>query len=277
MIFIEVDCGRRLTRVRVVDYRKFMQPSISDALSYEIKQEIANRYFGFRKLIEEDKLALAEKIRQYSFILEKRISFDLIRIYILLRDEGLIQQFMAMANLPEDLFYDPYLTQSQTIRKRVFEGVRFRGLTKKGCFTNAIIDCYERLVDHVGQYRGQFAELVATQEMISAEVDHFYRKNDLGSILGFLRGLGDSADGSHMQGGMEPNIASDLDRKLRITAPEPITESLPLIPPLPPLATISRDLKAVINQAFDQQGEDIHTYLSTKTLFARFNHRASSP
>ncbi len=248
-----------------------MQPNISDALTYEIKQEIANRYFGFRKLIEEDKLALAEKIRQYSFILEKRISFDLIRIYILLRDEGLIQRFMTLANLPEDLFYDPYLTQSATIRKRVFEGVQFRGLTKKGCFTNAIIDCYERLVDHVGQYRGQFAELVATQEMISAEVDHFYKKNDLGSILGFLRGLSDSSLNSQMQGGMEPNIAGELEHKLRITPPEPITESLPLIPPLPPLATISRGLKEIVNLAFAQQGADIHAYLSTKTLFARFN------
>jgi hypothetical protein len=252
-----------------------MHANLSDVLTYEIKQEIANRYFGFRKLIEEDKLALSEKIRQYSFILEKRISFDLIRIYILLRDEGLIQQFMTLANLPEDLFYDPYLTQSLTIRKRVFEGVHFRGLTKKGCFTNAIIDCYERLVDHVDQYRGQFAELVATQEMIMAEVELFYQKNDLGSILGFLRGLGDSSLSSQMQGGMEPNIAGELDRKLRIQPPAPITESLPIIPPLPPLTTISRGLKAIINQAFAQQGKDIHAYLSTKTLFARFNQPSS--
>lgn len=247
-----------------------MQPNIADAITYEIKQDIANRYFGFRKLIEEDKLALAEKIRQYTFILEKRISFDLIRIYILLRDEALIQGFMALANLPENIFYDPYLTQSETIRKRVFEGVQFRGLTKKACFSNAIIDCYERLIDHVGQYREQFAELVSTQEMISAEIDLFYKKNDLGSILGFLRSLGDSPHGTLMQGGMEPQLAMDLEQKLRITPPEPIPQLLPVIPPLTPLAAIRRQLKAIISQAFSQQGQDIHDYLSTKTFFGRY-------
>ena len=249
-----------------------MQPSIADALTYEIKQEIANRYFGFRKLIEEDKLVLSEKIRQFTFILEKRICFGLIRIYILLRDEGLIEQFLALANLPDDLYYDPYLTQSKTIRKRVFEGVRFRGLTRKGCFTNAVIDCYEQLVDNVDQYRGQFAELVATREMINAEVELFYKKNDLGSILGFLRGLGEASISGQMQGGMETNLAAELDRKLRITLPEPITEHLPVIPPLPPLTAIRRQLKEIIARAFDLQGQDIHDYLSTKTFFARYNH-----
>lgn len=246
-----------------------MQPSITDTLTYEIKRDIANRYFGFRKLIEGDTLALSEKIRQYSFILEKRISFDLIRIYILLRDEALIQDFLALTNLPEGIFYDPYLAQSKTIRKRVFEGVRFRGLTKKTCFTNAVLDCYERLVEHTGQYREQFAELVAQQEMISAEIDLFYKKNDLGSILGFLRGLGDSANNS-MQGGMEPNLAMELDDKLRITPPAPIEHLLPVLPPLMPLAAIRRQLKAIINQAFSRQGQDIHEYLSTKTFFARY-------
>lgn len=252
-----------------------MQPSITDVLAYEIKQDIANRYFGFRKLIEEDKLALAEKVRQYSFILEKRISFDLIRIYILLRDEGLIQEFLVLANLPEDIFYDPYLTESVTIRARVFEGVRFRGLTKRACFSNAVIDCYERLVDHTGQYREQFAELVSTQEMIAAEIDLFYKKNDLGSILGFLRGLDGSTGSGLMQGGMEPNIAMDLDSKLRITPPEAISQLLPVLPPLMPLAAIRRQLKAIIGQAYDQQGRDIHDYLSTKTFFARYNRRNS--
>ena len=250
-----------------------MQPSITDAIAYEIKQDIANRYFGFRKLIEEDKLALSEKIHQYSFILEKRISFDLIRIYILLRDETLIQEFLTLTNLPEDIFYDPYLAQSETIRKRVFDGVRFRGLTKKACFTNAVIDCYERLVEHTGQYREQFAELVTAQKTISAEIDLFYKKNDLGSILGFLRSLGDSTNSS-LQGGMEPNLAMELEDKLRITPPTPIDQLLPVIPPLMPLAAIRRQLKTIITQAFNQQGRDIHDYLSTKTFFSRYNRQS---
>jgi len=248
-----------------------MHTSVTDALAYEIKQEIASRYFGFRKLIEEDSMALADKIRQYAFILEKRITFDLIRIFILLKDQALIEQFMALANIPEERFYDPYLTQSQTIRKRVFEGVRFRGLTRKACFSNAIIDCYQRLIDHVDRYREQFAELVAAQQEISAEIDLFYRQNDLGSILGFLRGLGDPAVSGPMQGGMEPELAMGLEQKLRIRPPDPIDQVLPVLSPLPPLAAVRRPLKAIVAQAYALQGQDIHDYLSTKTFFARYS------
>lgn len=246
-----------------------MSLDVSDIIAIEIKQELANRYFGFRKLIEEDTLALADKVRQYAFILEKRISFDLIRIYILLRDQVLIGRFLLLANLPERLFYDPYLAESPTIRQRVFEGVRFRGLTRRGCFTNAITDCYERLEEGIGQYREKFAELEATRQTISAEIDLFYQKNDLGSILGFLRGLGDAPTDHPMQGGMEPNIAADLDLKLRIQPPAPISHSLPLIAPLPPIGSVIRPLREIIDQAFKLQTQDIHAYLTSKTLFAR--------
>jgi len=250
-----------------------MQPSIAEALAFEIKQEMANRYFGFRKLIEEDKLALADKIRQHAFILEKRISFDLIRIYILLRDEGLIAEFLVLAHIPEQLFYDPYLTESVTIRQRVFAGLTIRGLTRKGCFTNTVSDCYARLVEHVGLYREKFAELEATRDEISAEIAHFYKNNDLGSILAFLRSLGNAELSGGMQGGMEPDLAMDLERKLRIEPPEPVTCFLPVLQPLPPLESIELELSLIIDRAFSRQGQDLHDYLTAQTMLGRFNRR----
>lgn len=250
-----------------------MQPDIAEVLAFEIKQEMANRYFGFRKLIEEDKLALADKVRQHAFILEKRISFDLIRIYILLRDEGLIGEFLALAHIPEQLFYDPYLAESETIRQRVFAGLQIRGLTRKGCFANTVTDCYLRLVEHVALYREKFAELESTREEISAEIAHFYKNNDLGSILAFLRGLGNVEISGAMQGGMEPDMARDLDRKLRIEPPESVTSYLPVLPPLPPLAAINRELNSLIGRAFSRQGHDLHDYLIAQTLLGRFNRR----
>ena len=122
-----------------------VRQTLDEALSGEVKKDIAERYFRFRKLIEDDKFDLSEKIRQYSFILQKRISFDLIRIYILLRDEDIIQAFLHLINLNEKLFYDTYLTESPSIAQRVFECQRFRGFTKSGRFKNYLIDCYENI------------------------------------------------------------------------------------------------------------------------------------
>jgi len=247
-----------------------MKHNVEDAIAYEVKREIADRYFGFRKLIEDDTLSLAEQVRQHTRILEKRISFDLIRIYILLKDEKLIQDFLNLVGIHEQLFYDPYLTESPTIRKRVFEKVRFRGLTSKGCFVNAIEDSYERLTEHIAQYRETFAELEDNQEMIKEEIKLFYKKNDLSSILGFLRSLGEfKTDGGHMQGDLETDIAGELEKRLQISQPEPIEHFLPVIPPLAPLSTIKGELKKIITRAYKNHKTDIHQYISGETSFLR--------
>jgi len=242
-----------------------MHDDIADALTIELKKDIADRYFGFRKLIEEDKQALGEQIREQAVILEKRISFDLIRMYILLKDEALIQRFLELIGLAERMFYDPYLTESPTIRARVFKGLRVRGLTRKSCFTNAAFDCYERLEEHVGLYRERFAALVAEREVISEEIRLFYRNNDLGAIIGFMRSLGEPVFGSDLQGGMETNLAADLEKKLRIPPPSPVEQFLPPLPPLPPLPTIRKQLAALVNEAFTLHQDDIHAYVNRRS------------
>jgi len=73
-----------------------MKNNVEDFLAVELKREIAERYFGFRKMIEEDNLDLTEKIKYQLSILETRISYELIRIYILLKDEELIKEFMNL-------------------------------------------------------------------------------------------------------------------------------------------------------------------------------------
>ena len=83
---------------------KIRKQSADEFLADEIKRDIAERYFGFRKLIEEDTIALKDKIKLHSFILEKRISFDLVRIYVLLKDENLIKEFLDLIGLHEELF-----------------------------------------------------------------------------------------------------------------------------------------------------------------------------
>ena len=166
-----------------------MKTNVEDYLSIELKREIAERYFGFRKMIEEDTLDLTEKIRYQLSILEQRISYELIRIYILLQDEKLIRQFMELTGWSERLFYDPYITESPTIRQKVFRNIKIRGLTKAGRFKNLFFDAYERLVAHVEHYRENLEEIETSLETINEEIELFYRQNDIGNIMGFLRSM----------------------------------------------------------------------------------------
>ncbi len=234
-----------------------MAPDIDKMLSYEIKKEIADRYFGFRKLIEED-------IKEYDNLvittfrrLEQRIGFDLVRLYILLKNEQVIHDFFQIAGLDERLFYDPYLTESPTIRKRVFADMKPHGLTQKSRFKNMVVDTYNSLVDHVKQYKDNLAELREEQETIAEEINIFYRKNDLSTIMGFLRGLGGTGSykSGAMEGGLTPHTGENLEQKMRVTAPPPVEKLLPVLPELKPYKTIRHELEPIIDRAYRLQGE----------------------
>jgi len=241
-----------------------LKPDITDAIAYEIKRDIADRYFGFRKLIEQDKLDLEKEIRIHSFILEKRISFDLIRLYIILKDEELIDSFLSLTGIDKKQFFDPHFTQSTTIRNRVFEGIKVHGLTRSGRFHNLAKDCYERLELHSEQYRQKFAELKEANENIAEEIDVFYQQNDLGSIMGFLRSLGSSHKMGDLEGGMEIGMSQSLEKKMTIAPPLPIENYLPVIKPMPPLAHIVKDLNKLLDRAYKLHDEESLNFLTSK-------------
>ena len=235
-----------------------MKPSFEDIMAVELKKEIAQRYFGFRKMIEEDTLDLTQKMKYQLTILEKRISFELIRIYILLKDEGLIKNFIKLTGWEERLFYEPYITESETIRKKVFKGIEISGLTRAGRFKNLLFDAYERLVEHVEHYREHLEEIETCRETINAEIELFYRENDIGNIMGFLRSM-DSIGGNEDSMGINPAVGSEatLTHKMRIEEPPPIDPELIAIPPLIPLPNISKEFKKLADKAFKLHGEEI--------------------
>lgn len=228
-----------------------MKPGIEDFMAVELKKEIAERYFGFRKMIEDDNLDLVEKMKYQIAILEKRISFELIRIYILLQDDNLIQEFRKLTGWEEKLFYEPYITESKTIRKKVFKGIKIRGLTRGGRFKNLVFDAYYRLTLHVDHYRANLEEIETSRETINEEIKLFYRKNDIGNIMGFLRSM-ESSGSSEDTMGVSPDAgaAETFEDKMRIEGPPPLDPELVEIPPLPPLPIIRRNLKKLVDKAF---------------------------
>jgi hypothetical protein len=239
-----------------------VKPGVEDIMAVELKREIAERYFGFRKMIEEDTLDLVQKMKYQISILEQRISFELIRIYILLRDDKLIHDFMELTGWHEKLFYDPYIITSATIRKKVFKGIKIRGLTRSGRFKNLVFDTYERLVEHVAHYRENLEEIETARETIKEEIDLFYRKNDIGNIMGFLRAI-DSSGGEDLMG-VNPDAGSTntFAHKMRIQEPPPLDPELITIPPLVPLPNISRELKKLVDRAYKLHGGKILAELS---------------
>lgn len=227
-----------------------MESDITGFLSYEIKKELADRYFGFRKLIEEDKGSLEQDIRHSSQTIGNRIVIDLTRIYILLKEDSLILQFLEISGLGEKFFYDPYIPTSTTIRARVFKGVKAKGLTVSGRFKNLLMCLYEALAIDVEKYREKLAELIDSQETIEEEIKLFYKKNDISTIMGFLRAIdGDQTTLGSLEGGMTNGFSESLEKKMRVFPPAKVIDELPILPQLTPLPQIKKEIKKLAEQA----------------------------
>jgi len=229
---------------------------ITDILAFEVKKEMADRYFGFRKRIEDDSADYTRRLTMSSLELENRIGFTLIRIYILLRQRPLITAFVNLVGLPQDLFYDPYLLESPTIRKRVFADATRRGFTKKRQFINMFLDTYDKLARLVEEYRTTLAELTEEQETIREEINLFYRNNDIDTILRFIRRI-DSPGIDGLSAMLPPDESCQihsLSDQMRLHPPLPACEMLPTLPPLPEKKEILRQLKDVAENAFAHSG-----------------------
>ena len=240
------------------------QQTIDEVFSSEIKRDIAQRYFSFRKLIEDDEIDLKEKIRQNTIILEKRISFDLIRIYILLGKEEFIDTFLKLAGLDNKLFYDPYLLESAQISARVFRCQRFDGFTQSSRFVNFLLECYENLYFHANKYHEHIEELEKEREMIVEEIKQFYKENNLSVILGFIHSLGDEEACSCMQGEPEVGLTDELSRKMKIPTLPLLEKMMVILPQLSDPDDIHHDLKKLAKLAYKKQQKDFLRMFDSK-------------
>lgn len=232
-----------------------MHEDIHDILALEVKKEMADRYFGFRKLIEEDIREYDNQVLTSFLRLEQKIGFDLVRLYILLKDENLIHEFFQLAGLDQLIFYDPYLPESPTLRKKVFAGQKIRGFTRARRFRNMVFDTYEVLCEDISHYRQNMQQLASERENIAEEIQHFYHKHDLGVMMDFLRGLdGGGYQAGNMEGGLVTLAGASLDQKMKVQPPPPVDELLPVLPPIVPLASLKAPFRDIAARAFIAQG-----------------------
>ncbi len=238
---------------------------MEDLLSLEIKKEMADRYFGFRKMIEDNRRQYDQGVLEAYRQLEDRVGFELIRLYLLLHQEPLIHDFFRLTGLRDHIFFDPYLLSACTIRHQLFAGQRSRGLTRRSRFRHIFFDVYNRLVEGIAVYRTTLNRLTEEGEIITQEIGLFHRKNDVGAMMGFLRGLntGSVLEDGLGAGGVAQLRDNSLEQKLRIEPPVAAEHLLPNFPALPLLKTCQGALQVLVDAAYEAQGKpDIREWVS---------------
>ncbi len=224
---------------------------INTFLAFEIKKEIAERYFGFRKIIEEDTHSYRINILHSSLDLENKIGIDLVRIFALFHSNELIQAFFHLVKLPERLFLDSHLNRSIRIKKNIFKGQTFRGITRKSCLKNMVFDIYKQLYIHINEYQDTLKKLSKDQATIREQINLFYKKNDISSILHFLNSLEGNPQSlsSHVQSDPGHSFGQNLNDKMRIHPPPEVEDLLPVIPSIPPFKNMRTSLKRLASAA----------------------------
>ena len=221
---------------------------IGKVLAFEIKKEIADRYFGFRKIIETDTEAYLDKVAATALELENNVGFDLVRIYLLLKESAFILQFLELTGFRGDFFFESYVISSPSIRKQVFEPKKVPGWSRKKRYKNLFFEIYQELYDHIHLYHKTLAELKDEYEVICEEINIFYRKNDINMIMGLLRNF----DGQDARGSAQPfgEATTDYEKKFKIVPPVAPDEQLPEVPGIPKLSTIKPHLNKILDQSF---------------------------
>lgn len=228
---------------------------ISKVLTYQIKREIAENYFGFRKLIEEDKENLHQRVTDHIRLLERMRDQDLARICLLLKDDYLITSFFNLAGLSQKVLALPPRQDDNALRSLLQGDFEVRGFSQANRFRKLVYKCYERFYHSGEKYRQGYSGLMEERELINEEIRLFSQRHDLGEIMGFLRSLGAvDSPGDSISGSIEQGIFEDLDKKMMIDLLPPLEKHLPFLPSLSPPEIIHKMLNRLADQALKLHG-----------------------
>jgi len=238
-----------------------MEQDIGKALAYQIKRDIAERYFGSRKIIEEDRQALETMISEFSLLCSKTVGKDMLRIYALLREPELIDSFLGLIGWKGRPFFDRHVIDSATDRKQLFKGMTLHGWTDYSRFVHLFLDSYERLYRDLRRCRERLEEILDEIQVVKEEIRQFKRKFSLDEIMNFIRTLDRRDELVGVLGENQPaGKMEDLSARLALAPLNDIEKSVPEVPELPPLDDIKaalKDLAHRVSKFYMEEGLEV--------------------
>ncbi len=241
-----------------------MSYDIEKALAYQLKKEIAERYFALRKLIEDDTSNAKMLLERLDNVYKKRIRPAILRIYVLLSDEDLIREFASLSGLKNPLFWEEYLGLSNTEKRQLIEELEPHGWFKESRFLNMLLDSYKQLFREWEQYHELREEVLDELQIVKEEVDQFTRNYSLDEIMQFLRTLDiDNESTSKALGKIvEGRKMGEFDKKLGFSQNiDELFNKIPELDKIPRPESVERQLKDLGKKAYERHGEEFSNLL----------------
>jgi hypothetical protein len=238
-----------------------MSPQVGDiaaSLAYQLKKEIAENYFGTRKLLEEEREDLLLQAKRLQKRWKRDVLPSLDKIVQLLMEEEPGRAFGCLIERG-DLFQD---------RKPVREGHGTKpdvmscsppfALTVRGKYKKLVLAFYQLAVERGASLAQENNALQKRVHFFNEELAQFQAAFNLLEILAFIKSIEISDDLKGVLGNnSDPLAIKALEEKMNIKSLDLSREGGNILQTLPPLSRIQRSLEKLIDQTFHDHCSEI--------------------
>lgn len=224
---------------------------LASALSFELRHEVATRYFGFRTQIERETNSYLSQLNSFDHTFQQPLLNALDLVNRALISPEFYKSFCTVLDL--EFLYEN--ANEPTPQSLPFPAeVRGVGLTRRGRYRDLCRRLTESVLTCLLMYQKEQTSLEEEYRHICHQMRTFERQNDLSLILSFFRQL----DGRVEEQFPGLSISSDV-------SPATLNQELQFHPPKQPACTVSaspaqqfKDLKSQLNTIFDRAYHQHH-------------------
>ena len=225
---------------------------IAEALSSEVKREIAEEYFSEKRFLEESWEAFKKDIKELDTF-EERLLKNVCRLVMMLRDDDLIEEFKRIAGFDLKRCHFQQILESENIKKGLFKklGVPF-AFTTKNRFVKLFLKIFKDLQGSAKAYKEKLKTYQEYYEDLVKETEAFHKRFDISAILGFFSKLsrGDQPEIGETED--KGQIYEELSSKMKIKIPPVPTAMYTEYGEPKPLREISGELIRLAKTAFER-------------------------
>lgn len=235
---------------------------ISAALTYQVKKEIAENYFGSRKALEEEREELLHQGEKIEAEWSRKVLPALINIGHYLVGEAETRAFLKLIQR-EDLFPlvkqglpDPGPDPSPTECAVPF------ALTAKGKFKKLVFSLYQSAKNQEDILEKTGRALQKKVDLFNEDLTQFNSGYNLSDILSFIHSLENRDDMKGVLGeNRDPRAIPLLEEKMILRGIDQARGGKAFLRPLPSLKEIKNPLKLLLDLAFQSHCSEIKDQL----------------
>lgn len=235
---------------------------IASALAYQVKKEIAENFFGTRKILEEERDDLIRQGIKLEKAGEQEVLPILIRIHHLLIGEEEGQAFLDLIQRRELIESGKQAIKIQGINPSPIPSTLPFALTAKGKYKNLIFALYKMAKARMDELLEEFNVLQREAALFNEDLTKFKSSYSLSEILSLIKSI-EGADGLKgvLGENSDPQSIPLLEEKLVLRPLDFSREKVPVFRALPPINEIQKPLNRLIDQTFKNHCSEIKKFL----------------